>query len=154
MLSVAAATGGRPARTGPPPRSRLAVLVPAHDEEALIGRCVRSLLAQSYPRELYRIVVIADNCTDGTARVAAAAGSEVMVRLEPDSRGKGQALRWAMDQLLAGDPALDALVVVDADSVADTELLFALEQELAAGNEVVQADYRLLEDGSSPRSQM
>jgi glycosyltransferase involved in cell wall biosynthesis len=48
------------------------VLVPAHDEEALIARCVRSLFAQTYPRELIEIVVIADNCSDDTATEAAA----------------------------------------------------------------------------------
>ena len=48
------------------------------------------------------MVVIADNCTDDTALIAEAAGATVMVRNRPDSRGKGQALRWAMDKVLAG----------------------------------------------------
>src|SRR5271167_1689501 len=68
------------------PRSRLVVLVPAHNEELLIGRTVKSLLAQSYPRDLFRIVVIADNCRDDTAAVAAAAATDlVMVRDAPDA---------------------------------------------------------------------
>src|SRR5262249_20459179 len=62
---------------GGAPGQRLVVLVPAHDEAELIGRCLGSLQDQTYPRDLYRIVVIADNCTDGTADLAAAAGAEV-----------------------------------------------------------------------------
>src|SRR5215831_19030846 len=75
-------------------RTRLAVLVPAHDEEALIGRCVASLKAQTYPHTLYRIVVVADNCSDRTAAVAQAAGADVLERRDGRAQGKGHALRW------------------------------------------------------------
>ena len=136
------------------PNKRLVVVVPAHDEETLIGRCVSSLRAQNYPARLYRIVVIADNCSDQTAARAQAAGAEVMVRDEPAALGKGYALRWAMDQLLAQADAPDAIVVVDADSVADTHLLSALADQLSAGHDVVQADYSLLIDPDSERSAM
>lgn len=115
-----------------------------------MGRCVQSLLAQSYPRRLYRVIVIADNCNDLTAQVARAAGAEVMTRVEPNSRGKGQALRWAMDQILASPVAPDAVVVVDADSVADRELLVNLALEHASGYDAVQADYSILAGPEAP----
>src|SRR5438045_526297 len=85
---------------GRPSHKRIAVLVPAHDEAALIGRCVRSLRAQTYPSHLYDVIVVADNCTDATASIARSAGAEVLVRDEPGARGKGRALRWAIDQVL------------------------------------------------------
>jgi exopolysaccharide biosynthesis WecB/TagA/CpsF family protein len=110
---------------------------------------VASLLAQTYPTNLYRIIVVADNCSDGTESIARAAGAEVMVRIDPDARGKGRALRWTMDQLLEASNPPDAVVVVDADSVADTNLLSALETELTSGYEVVQADYTVLIDEAS-----
>src|SRR5260221_10539561 len=69
------------------PSRRVVVLVPAHDEEMLIARCVQSLMAQDYPYHLARVVVVADNCNDATAGRAAAAGAEVLVRHQPDSRG-------------------------------------------------------------------
>src|SRR5436190_4535960 len=70
-----------PPRTGAvAPRKRIAVLVPAHDEAALIARCVRSLEAQTYPSHLYDVIVVADNCTDATASIAMSAGAEVLVR--------------------------------------------------------------------------
>src|ERR1700761_8503930 len=64
---------------GVSPRSRLVVLVPAHNEELLIARTVRSLLGQTYPRELFQLAVIADNCSDATAAIAATAGADVVM---------------------------------------------------------------------------
>jgi 1,2-diacylglycerol 3-beta-glucosyltransferase len=131
------------------PRSRLVVLIPAHDEELLVGRTVRSLLAQSYPRELFQIAVIADNCSDETAAIAAAAGADtVMVRDAPDARGKGRALQWAIDQLLSTQLPPDAIVSVDADTIADTDLLLAVVERFEAGAQAVQADYCAFGDGS------
>jgi 1,2-diacylglycerol 3-beta-glucosyltransferase len=139
-LSIAALASQRQ-RDGQTGDSRLVVVVPAFNEAELIGRCLTSLRVQTYPRELLRIVVVADNCTDDTATVAAAAGAEVLVRDAPDARGKGRALRWSFDQLSAeADPA-DAFIVVDADSVADPDLVGGLATEFAAGHEVVQAEY-------------
>jgi exopolysaccharide biosynthesis WecB/TagA/CpsF family protein len=131
-----------------PQTLRVAVVVPAHNEAALIARVLGSLREQTYPASLTRIVVVADNCSDATADVAAATGADVLVRTDPIHVGKGEALRWAFDRLLTDDPSLDALVVVDADSVADHDLL----TNLAAGArsaEVVQGDYQVLEDSSS-----
>lgn len=141
-----------PASTGRTPSNRLAVVVPAHDEEMLVGRCIDSLLTQTYPRHLVRVIVVADNCSDNTGGVASAAGAEVMVRNEPGALGKGRALRWAMDRLMSEPEPAGAVVVVDADSVASPELLAALECELAAGHDVVQGDYRVLLEPESPRS--
>lgn len=135
-------------------RTRLAVLIPAHDEEALIGRCVASLKAQTYPHSLYRIVVIADNCSDRTAAVAQAAGADVMERRDGQARGKGHALRWAMDRLLAASDPPDAVVVVDADSIAGPELLGQLSAALEDGADVAQAEYLILADDVSLRSRL
>jgi 1,2-diacylglycerol 3-beta-glucosyltransferase len=128
------------------------VLVPAHDEELLVGRCVESLLEQTYPRELYEVVVIADNCTDQTAARAEAAGAEVLVRDEPDVRGKGQALRWALDRLLTRAEPPDAVVVVDADTVAVPEFLELLTRPLDDGAEAVQGESLLFDDESPLRA--
>ena len=124
------------------------VLVPAHDEEDTIAHCVQAFESQTYPRERFQVVVIADNCTDGTAAVAAKAGAEVSVRNEPDSRGKGRALRWAFDELLARDEQPDAFIVVDADSTPDPGLLTGLVSRLEAGAMAVQGESLIAGDGS------
>jgi 1,2-diacylglycerol 3-beta-glucosyltransferase len=154
LVLLAFASFGRRSVEAAPPRSRIAVLVPAHDEAVLVGRCVTSLREQSYPSDLYEIVVIADNCTDDTAARAAAAGATVLVRTAPDARGKGPALRWAMDRLLQSDPDLAALAVVDADSIADPGLLGALVARLELGAPVVQAEYLGRDEDRSIRSEL
>lgn len=136
---------------GEPPRSRLVVLVPANNEETLIGRCLASLRAQIYPPSLVSVVVVADNCTDNTAWLAQQTGAEVLIRHDSRHRGKGHALRWAMDQM-TGAERPDAFVVVDADSVADPCLLAGLASMYERGAEAAQAEYLVSsDDESSPR---
>jgi 1,2-diacylglycerol 3-beta-glucosyltransferase len=79
-------------RTAPPaaavPTLKYDVIVPAHNEEAEIAETVRSLRAVDYPASLFRVLVVADNCTDATAERAAAAGAQVLVRKNAEHRGK------------------------------------------------------------------
>jgi exopolysaccharide biosynthesis WecB/TagA/CpsF family protein len=135
-------------------KSHLVVLIPAHNEADLLSRCLNSLEDQDYERQQYDLLVIADNCTDDTAPIAAARGAEVWERDEPNLRGKGHALRWAIDRLLRDRPAMDAVVVIDADSVADSGLLRALASVFESGAPVVQAQYLALEDDVSPKGQL
>lgn len=110
-------------RQGTPPR--LLVLIPAHNEQRLVGRAVKSLLEAHYPSDRRRVVVIADNCEDETAREATDAGAECLVRIEPGMPGKPQALAWATDRALTWDD-WEAIVVVDADSIVEPEFLQAI----------------------------
>lgn len=121
---------------------RFVVLVPAHNEESGVATTVSSLHAAAYPAERRRIVVVADNCSDATAERARAAGAEVWDRDEPRAPGKGPALRWGLDRLLADDD-WDALVVVDADTLVGRGFFSALASRLADGAAVVQAEYRV-----------
>ena len=155
LLVLSLASFGQPRREVAIRESpRLAVLVPAHNESELIERCVHSLLDQSYPALKYRVIVIADNCTDSTASIAAGAGAEVMVRSDLDHRGKGQALRWAMDILLAAADPPEAIVIVDADSVANPEMVAELAASFAAGHDSVQADDLLRNETGSLRAEL
>ncbi len=155
LLTLAvAALARRPATPRSTSTARLAVLVPAHNEADLIERCMTSLTSQDYPVERFEVIVIADNCTDATPELARAAGARVLIRDAPDARGKGQALRWAMDRILAEPLPPDAFVVVDADSVADRRLLTHLAAHFENGAEAVQAEYLVLDDPRSPRVQL
>jgi cellulose synthase/poly-beta-1,6-N-acetylglucosamine synthase-like glycosyltransferase len=156
LLAVAAAVG----RLAPPrwparmrEAGRVAVLVPAHDEAGTIAACVAALQAQTVARDRYEVVVVADNCTDQTAAVAREAGARVLVRDAPDVRGKGHALRFAMDLLLAERAPVDAIVVVDADTTADRAFLAALLDAYETGTDVAQGESLLIADASS-RSQL
>ncbi len=120
------------------PQNRFVVLVPAHDEEVVIARTLRSLLALDYPREMYSVQVIADNCTDGTADLARGSGAIVHERTDPALRGKGYALRWLFERLLADPQSGDAFVVIDADSVVNPGFLRALDGHLRRGAVAIQ----------------
>jgi 1,2-diacylglycerol 3-beta-glucosyltransferase len=117
------------------------VLVPAHDEERVIGASVSALSALDYPGDRYEVIVIADNCRDRTAEEAERAGATVWVRGAPDRRGKGQALAWAFARTARERPGTEAVVVVDADCRASPNLLGAVEARLLDGAAVAQTDY-------------
>jgi glycosyltransferase involved in cell wall biosynthesis len=119
---------------------RLAILIPAHDEEGQIGATLDSLAACDYLAAARRTIVIADNCDDDTAAVAAAAGAEVWERVEPTARGKGHALAWALGRLLEESEEFDAVVLVDADCTCSENFLRAINRRLAAGARAIQVD--------------
>ena len=118
---------------------RFAVVVPAHNEETAIGRTVESLVALNYPRERFDVIVVADNCTDRTAEIAGRAGSIVFERSDTTLRSKGHALRWCFDRILAKEEGYDAVVVIDADSVADEKFLVVMNFYLEKGAAAVQS---------------
>jgi GT2 family glycosyltransferase len=119
------------------PTTRFVAIVPAHDERLNIASTVRSLLAVDYPRDLMRVLVVADNCTDDTADRAREAGAEVLVRHDAVLRGKGYALAAGFTRALAGDA--DAVVVVDADTRVTPNLLRAFDARFRAGAHAVQS---------------
>ncbi|MDE0133147.1 MAG: glycosyltransferase family 2 protein [bacterium] len=118
------------------PQRPLRVVIPAHDEERVVGALVGDLLDQDYPSQAYTVWVLADRCEDDTAGVAGRAGARVVERSRgPD--GKGELLRWHLAEYpLARN---EALVVLDADNRVEGDLLSRLARALAEGAEVVQA---------------
>ncbi len=139
LLTLLALTGAR-RRHAPGARStrRFAVLVPAHDEQAVIERTLESLGNIRYPRSAFEIIVIADNCRDETARLARATGATVMERNDDARKGKGHALRWCLDRLMQDDRRFDAFVVIDADTVVEQDLLTVLNGCLDEGASWIQ----------------
>ena len=118
-------------------RPNCAVLIPAHDEEIGIVATVANVLAQVRPGD--RVLVIADNCTDSTAEVARTAGAEVVVRHDPDRRGKGFALDYGLRHLRADPPPV--VVVVDADCELGHGALNALVLQAATTGRPAQGIY-------------
>ena len=113
-------------------------VIPAHNEEAVIKNLVESLIAQNYPKELYDIYVIADNCTDETAEIAKEAGAVVLKRFDEINRTKGHALNWFIKQKIEENADYDALCVFDADNIVDKNFLKNMNKKLCQGEEVVQ----------------
>lgn len=139
-----------PARFSPP-SARFALLIPAHDEISVIGSLLKSLAELDYPRELYTVCVVADNCTDATAELARSSDlARVYERFNQEQRGKGFALHWLLQQLEQEQQAFDAYVVLDADSVVDPAFLQAMNQGLSQGARALQAHNTVLNVMDSP----
>ncbi|NTU78078.1 MAG: glycosyltransferase family 2 protein [Chloroflexales bacterium] len=123
------------------PTSRFAIMVPAHNEEQLLPKLLLNLHQLDYPRELYTVHVVADNCTDRTAELGRQSGAVVHERFNTDLRGKGYALDWLLQRLWAGQETYDAIVILDADSVVSANFLRVMDARLARGERVIQGYY-------------
>lgn len=122
-------------------KHKFILILPAHNEEKVIGHLIKSLQKLNYPKELYDIQVIADNCTDNTEKVARDLGVNVFVRTEKDpaKKTKGFALQVFLNTLLS-NPKMDydAFCVFDSDNVVDKNFLKEMNKHLCYGEEVVQ----------------
>ena len=117
---------------------RFMAIIPAHNEEAVVGNLVESLKAQNYNKDLYDIYVIADNCTDNTAKVAKEAGAIVYERFNNSKKTKGYALDWFLQQKIKEDAPYDAFFVFDADNIVDPNFIKNMNVKLCQGEDVVQ----------------
>lgn len=125
------------------PATHFALLIPAHNEEAVLGALLANLRKLEYPSHLMDVYVVADNCTDATAALAREAKALVYERHNTREQGKGYALRWLLEQLEAAGCEYDAYVVIDADSVVSANFLHVMDAQLQAGHVIIQSQYRV-----------
>ncbi len=119
-------------------KHKFMAIIPAHNEEKVIGNLIESLKNQDYDKELYDIYVIADNCTDSTAQIAKEAGAIVYKRFDETRKTKGYALDWFLKQKIAENADYDAFLVFDADNIVDKNFIKVMNKKLCQGEEVVQ----------------
>ena len=120
------------------PMHRFAVLIAARNEEAVIGKLIDSIKAQSYPGRLVKIFVAADNCTDATAEAARNHGAEVYERYDMTRCGKGYALDFLLREIkLRGHGRFDGYIVLDADNVLDRDFILHMNETFSAGHDIV-----------------
>ncbi|HHY27063.1 MAG TPA: glycosyltransferase family 2 protein [Desulfitobacterium dehalogenans] len=120
------------------PEKSFALVVAAHNEEAVIGPLVDNLLNLDYPKELYDVYVVADNCTDKTALIAKNAGALVHQRFNTEKRGKGYALEWMFHRLFKLEREYDAVIIFDADNLVNETFLVEMNSKLCQGHQIVQ----------------
>ena len=113
-------------------------IIPAHNEEAVVVNLIESLKNQNYNKQLYDIYVIADNCTDNTAKVAKKAGAIVYERFDETKKTKGYALNWFLQQKIKENADYDAFFVFDADNIVDENFIKNMNKKLCQGEDVVQ----------------
>src|SRR5579884_3465942 len=153
-LTVAAFFGRKDGPPAASARRRFAVVIPAHNEEALIRRLLENLRQLHYPKDGFDIYVVADNCDDQTAALARSLGACVYERFDRSAQGKGFALRWLFQQIGEERRDYDAFVVLDADSVVAPNLLRSMDARLNAGSQVIQAYYSVLNPAESPLAEL
>lgn len=142
VLLAEVAAARRPAAESPAKEAlvssdRVAIVIPAHDESAGLLPTLTDLLPQCGQAD--RIVVVADNCSDDTAEVAAAAGVEVIRRVDRAHIGKGYALAFGLDHLAVDPPAV--VIFVDADCRVAPGVVAGLRDACRTAQRPVQAAY-------------
>ncbi len=120
-------------------QNKFTAVISARNEENVIAGIVKSLKEQNYPSELLNVVVIADNCTDSTAEIAENAGATVFVRNDKTRAAKGFALEWLFEQFLSDESFdSDAILVFDADNIADKNFVAEMNKMLCNGSVMAQ----------------
>lgn len=116
-----------------------AMIVCAHNEEAVIAQLVDNLKKLRYNNDLYDIFVVADNCIDNTAKVARDAGAIVYERFSETGKGKGFAMDWMFDKLFKMERQYDGVCIFDADNLVHLDFLREMNSRLCNGEQVIQA---------------
>lgn len=117
---------------------KYALIVAAHNEEVVIGSLLDSMAKLNYPKNLYDVFVIADNCTDKTARISREHGVKVFERNDKEKRGKGYALEWMFDKIFKMKEKYDAVAIFDADNLVSPNFLKEINAKMNDGYKVVQ----------------
>jgi glycosyltransferase involved in cell wall biosynthesis len=123
---------------------KLSVIVPAYDEAGTIADVVRRVRAQEKDGLSIEVIVVDDGSADGTSLAVAAIVPPVTLLRHPGNRGKGAAIRTALDRATG-----DAVIVQDADLEYDPADLSRIASRLGAGERVVYGS-RIM--GNNPHS--
>lgn len=124
---------------------KIAVLIPAHNEEQHLSSTIESL---KKCKGNFEIIVIADNCTDATASIAKDLHIRVLEREDPSRLGKPYALQYAFSTLLI--EGIEIFVIIDADTVVKNNLIQQIQEAFQNGALAVQSRYTLIEEDIPP----
>ncbi len=119
------------------PKHKFGIVIAGRNEEKVIGALIKSLQKQRYPKKLYEIFVVPNNCTDNTEGVAKEAGATI-IHCNVPVKQKGDALEDTFKKLVKRDD-LDAFVIFDADNLVHPDFLARMNDALCEGVEVAQA---------------
>ena len=109
---------------------RFAVIIPARNEELVIGNLIDSIKEADYPPELIDIYVIINNCSDATEERAEEHGANAMVCKAP-VKNKADVLSYAFEAL-GNEPGIDAYAIFDADNIVDAGFFREMNKALEA----------------------
>lgn len=118
---------------------KYAILVAARNEETVIGNLVDSINQQDYPRELITIFVVADNCTDNTAKIAREAGAICYERFDNEHRTKGYALQFLVENIRRdyGIESFEGYFLFDADNLLKEDYITRMNEAFDSGQKII-----------------
>lgn len=159
LCSVPAATFVAEVLVGAPPprrrrsiptgqRPRTVILVPAHNEQAVITATLDNLRGELDAQT--SLLVVADNCEDDTPGLAERAGARVVRRVDPSRRGKGYAIEYGLEELAKDPPEI--VIIVDADCRVEAGSIGILAARAQETGRPVQAEYLILPPRLEPRT--
>ena len=125
------------------PVKKFALLIPAYNEEKIIVDTIRNLKALDYPKNLYDIYVVTDTPQDLTGPAAEKEGAISIVRTDRGAAGKGGgvAIKFGLEEVMKRKE-YDACVLIDADNLLSPNYLAKMNNELVAGEKIVQGHLR------------
>lgn len=118
-------------------KHKLAVVIAARNEEKVINNLIDSLKKQNYPKNLYEIFVIPNNCNDDTEKIAKKCGAHI-IDCQGNIKSKGEALRYGFKFIYQNFPEFDAYCVFDADNIVHPNFLRRMNDTLCSGYKVAQ----------------
>ena len=122
--------------------NRIAVVIPAHNEADVIYDTVRLVIEkQKYPRDMFDIYVIADNCTDNTAELARQAGARKVFEHfddNPKHHMVGYALKYGFAELLKENIEYDFIIRLDADNHINDEFFSLMNDAYNGGAKIAR----------------
>lgn len=118
---------------------KYAILIPARNEEAVIGNLIKSIKKQKYPQELLTIFVVADNCTDETAEVARQHGAICYERFNDQDRTKGFALQFLFENIKKdyGIEAFEGYFIFDSDNLLKKDYIARMNDAFDSGEKII-----------------
>jgi len=118
------------------PKNKFAVIIPARNEENVIGTLIESLKNQNYPSKLYDIFVVPNNCNDNTRDIALQCGAKI-IDIDIQTKSKGDVLKYSFEYLNS-NYNYDAYCIFDADNIVHPEFLRNMNNALCSGYNVAQ----------------
>lgn len=122
-------------------KHKFSFLVCCHNEEVVIGDIIRSINKMDYPKEMYDIYIICDNCSedDRSAQISLSLGANVIVRQDKSKIGKGFGIDYALNYLWNLDTFnSDGIIILDADNLVDNQFLNVANKRFNMGQNVIQ----------------
>lgn len=122
------------------PRTKILVLIPAHNEELSILKAIKSIKRADYPRGLIHTIVIADRCTDNTEEILKLEKVTVVNNLINENKNKGNLLKSFFEEYKSLCLSFDVVTIFDADVIVDRNFFNTVDYEYTQGHEIVQGE--------------